>query len=128
MILGCGVDLVDVDRLKRTMRRQGRAFLARIFTPAEQRYCTAKKLSAEHLAARFAAKEAVAKAFGDRQGLTMRWQDVAVVRAPSGQPTIELTGQARQLQRRRGVKTIHLSLTHTARYAVAMVVLEGRGA
>ena len=128
MILGCGVDLVDVARLRRTLRRQGKTFLARIFTPAEQAYCTAKRLSAEHLAARFAAKEAVAKAFGDRQGLTMRWQDVAVVRAPSGQPSIQLTGQARQLQRRRRVRTIHLSLTHTARYAVAMAVLEGRGA
>lgn len=125
MILGCGVDLVEVARLRRTLRRQGKAFLARIFTPAEQRYCVAKRLSAEHLAARFAAKEAVAKAFGDRQGLTMRWQDVAVVRAPSGQPQVALTGQARRLQQRRRVRRIHLSLTHTARYAVAMAVLEG---
>lgn len=128
MILGCGVDLVEVARLRRVLRRQGRTFLARIFTPEERRYCVAKRLSAEHLAARFAAKEAVAKAFGDRQGLTMRWQDVAVVRAPSGQPQVQLTGPARRLQRRRRVRRIHLSLTHTAHYAVAMAVLEGRGA
>ncbi len=125
MIIGCGVDLVDVPRLRRTVRRQGRAFLARLFTPTELTYSRTKRFSAEHLAARFAAKEAVAKAFGDRRGLTMRWQDVAVVHDPSGQPQIQLTGEARQLQRRRRVRRIHLSLTHTAQYAVAMAVLEG---
>ena len=125
MIVGCGVDLVDVPRLQRAVRQQGTAFLRRIFTPAELAYCRRKRLSAEHLAARFAAKEAVAKAFGDRQGLTMRWQDVAIVRTPSGQPSVALTGPARRLQQRRRVRHIHLSLTHTARYAVAMAVLEG---
>ena len=125
MILGCGVDLVEVSRLQRVIRQRSRTFLRRIFTPDELEYCRRKRLSAEHLAARFAAKEAVAKAFGDRQGLTMRWQDVAVVRAESGQPQVKLTGEADRLRRRRGVLRIHLSLTHTARYAVAMAVLEG---
>lgn len=111
--------------MRQAIRRQGAAFLRRIFTADELRYARDKRASAEHLAARFAAKEAVAKAFGDRRGLTMRWQDVAVIRAPSGQPQIRLIGQARQLQRRRHVQQIHLSLTHTARYAVAMAVLEG---
>lgn len=125
MILGCGVDLVEVPRMQRAIRRHGAAFLRRIFTVEELRYARGKRASTEHLAARFAAKEAVAKAFGDRRGLTMRWQDVAVSRAPSGQPQVRLVGQARQLQRRRHVRQIHLSLSHTARYAVAMAVLEG---
>lgn len=124
MILGCGVDLVEVPRLRRALRRQGQTLLRRVFTAGELAYSRRKRFSAEHLAARFAAKEAVAKAFGDRRGLTMRWQDVAVVHADSGQPQIQLVGEARQLQRRRRVRRIHLSLTHTAHYAVAMAVLE----
>ncbi len=128
MILGCGVDLVEVPRLRRTIRRQPITLLKRLFTAEELAYSRRKRFSAEHLAARFAAKEAVAKAFGDRHGLTMRWQDVAVVHAASGQPQIQLVGQARQLQRRRRVQRIHLSPTPPRQYAVAMVVLEGRGA
>ena len=116
---------MEVPRLRQAVRRQGQTFLRRIFTPQELAYARRKRQSPEHLAARFAAKEAVAKAFGDRTGLTMRWQDVAVVHAASGQPQIQLRGQARQLQRRRRVRRIHLSLTHTAQFAVAMAVLEG---
>lgn len=126
MIIGCGIDLVDVSRFQRVVKRQGRHFLSRIFTPVELHYCRDKKMSAEHLAARFAAKEAVAKAFGEREGLTMRWRDVSIDRAASGQPSIALTGEAKLLQKRRRVVKIHLSLTHTSEYASAVVILEGK--
>jgi len=125
MIVGCGVDLVEIPRMRRVLARRGEGFLKRIFTTDELRYCRGKRMWASHLAARFAAKEAVAKAFGDREGLAMRWRDVEVVRAPSGQPQVTLSGQAKQMGRRRRVRRISLSLTHTARYAVAMAVLEG---
>lgn len=125
MITGIGVDLVEVPRMRRVIRRQGSRFLERIFTAQELDYSRRRRFSAEHLAARFAAKEAVAKAFGDRQGLAMRWQDVAVTHAESGQPRVKLAGPAQRLQRSKRVHRIHLSLTHTARYAVAIAVLEG---
>jgi len=110
--------------MQRAIQRQGAPFLQRLFTTEELRYARSQRSPAVHLAARFAAKEAVAKAFGDRRGLTMRWHDVTVVHTSSGQPKVLLAGAAQRLQRRRRVRQMHLSLTHTAEYAVAMVVLE----
>jgi holo-[acyl-carrier protein] synthase len=125
MIVGTGVDITDVSRIKAAVERFGDRFLERVFTPEEVRYCTAKANPAERLAARFAAKEAGMKALGTglRHGIT--WHDVEVVRQPGGRPAVRFSGKAAEFAERLGCKRAHLSLTHTAEQAMAFVVLEG---
>jgi holo-[acyl-carrier protein] synthase len=125
MIVGTGVDITDVSRIKAAVERFGDRFLERVFTPEEVRYCTAKANPAERLAARFAAKEAGMKALGTglRYGIT--WHDVEVVRQPGGRPAVRFSGKAAEFAERLGCKRAHLSLTHTAEQAMAFVVLEG---
>lgn len=124
MIVGTGVDVVEVARIRAAWERFGNRFLARVFTPEEIRYCTSKLNSAERLAARFAAKEAGMKAIGTglRHGVT--WHDLEVVRLPSGKPGLRLTGKAAQFAAQLGCKQAHLSLSHTTEQAIAFVILE----
>jgi holo-[acyl-carrier protein] synthase len=124
MIVGTGVDITEVPRIKAAVERFGRRFLSRVFTPDEVRYCMSRPNAAERLAARFAAKEAAMKAIGTglRHGVT--WQDVEVVREPGGRPTLQLTGKAAEFAARMGYRNCHLSLTHTAEQAMAFVILE----
>lgn len=124
MIVGTGVDIVEVARVRSAVERFGNRFLNRVFTPAEVEYCNSKLNAAERLAARFAAKEAGMKAIGTglRHGVT--WHDLEVVRAPSGKPGLRLTGKVAEFSARLGCRNIHLSLSHTADHAVAFVILE----
>jgi len=124
MIVGTGVDIAEVPRIKAAVERFGERFLRRVFTPEEIRYCTARPNSAERLAARFAAKEAGMKAIGTglRHGVT--WHDLEVVRQPGGRPFLHLTGVAAEFAARLGCKRTHLSLTHTQEQALAFVILE----
>lgn len=125
MILGTGVDLAEVDRLRRAIERFGERFLRRVFTPAEIAYVERRGSRYQRYAARFAAKEAGMKAIGTgwRQGV--RWQDFEVANLSSGKPTLKLHGAAAQVAARQGVRSIALSLTHTAELGMAFVVLEG---
>ena len=127
MIVGTGVDIAEVARIKAAMERFGDRFLHRVFTPEEVRYATSKANAAERLAARFAAKEAAMKAIGTglRHGVT--WQDVEVVRHPGGRPGLRLTGKAADFAAALGCKAIHLSLSHTVEHAIAHDILEGEG-
>ena len=125
-ILGIGVDLVETARIGQSIGRHGEAFLRRVFTENEIAYCSAMKASAPHYAARFAAKEAVSKAFGTGIGAQAGWLEIEVRRKASGEPFIALHGEAAKLAKRRGVSAIRLSLSHTAHYAVAQVVITGR--
>jgi len=122
-ILGTGVDLVEVDRIREAVARPG--FAQRVFTEAEREYCEAHGDPAPHYAARFAAKEAVAKAFGTGIGGQIGFQDIEVGRRATGQPFVRLTGPGAQLAGRLGVGAVHLSLTHTSVQAMALVVVEG---
>jgi holo-[acyl-carrier protein] synthase len=124
MIVGTGIDITEVDRVRETIQRFGSRFLNRVFTEAEIRYCESKKNSAERYAARFAAKEAAMKAIGTglRRGVT--WKDVEVDHAPGGRPILKLSGRAAEFAERLGARHIALSLTHTAQTAMAMVLLE----
>ena len=124
MIIGVGVDIVEVDRIGQMIRHHGRRFLARVFTEGEIAYSRTRKRSAEHFAARFAAKEAVAKALrtGLRRGIT--WKDIEVVVGELGQPDVRLGGGAADRAEELGVNHIHISLTHTAQFAIAHVVAE----
>lgn len=125
MILGTGIDLVEVDRITAAVARYGDRFLERILLPAEIAYCRAHAQPGPHLAARFAAKEAVSKALGTGMGAELGWHDVEVVRKESGEPSLRLHGRGVDLVARRGGRSVHLSLSHTGSHAVAMAILEG---
>jgi holo-[acyl-carrier protein] synthase len=125
MIVGTGVDIAEVPRIREAVARFGERFLKRVFTPEEIRYCTSKANTEERLAARFAAKEAAMKAIGTglRHGVT--WQDVEVVRQLGGRPGLRLSGKAAEFAAALGCQRIHLSLSHTEDQAIAHVILEG---
>jgi holo-[acyl-carrier protein] synthase len=125
MILGTGVDLAEVDRVRTAVERYGDRFVRRIFTEAEIAYVERKANKYERYAARFAAKEAGMKAIGTGWRGGVRWQDFEVANLRSGRPTLALHGVAALVAERLGVRTVHLSLTHTAATAMAVVVLEG---
>jgi holo-[acyl-carrier protein] synthase len=117
-----GIDIVEVPRIAEMIERHGEHFLARCFTAAELAYCQAGKRRDEHLAARFAAKEAVLKALGTGWRSGIAWTDVEVQKLPSGQPTLLLHNRAAELAREQGISSWALSLSHTAAYAVASVI------
>ena len=124
MIVGTGIDLVEVPRIAAAVERFGERFLNRVFTASEIRYCQSKQNAMERFAARFAAKEAGFKALGTgwRHGVT--WKDIEVGREPSGRPTISFSGRAAEFAARLGVRQAALSLSHTSEQAIAHVILE----
>jgi len=124
MIVGSGIDITEIGRIQQSMDRYGQRFLNRIYTAAEQAYCLRKRKSAESFAARFAAKEAGAKALGTGISFGVNWLEIEVVREPSGRPTIQFHGRAAQIAKQLGVAHAALSLTHSGDTAMASVVLE----
>ena len=124
MILGTGVDLAEVARIRAAIARYGRRFIERIYTPGEIAYVERKANRFERYAGRFAAKEAGMKAIGTGWKRGVRWQDFEVSNLPSGRPTLKLHGEAAHIAEQLGVKLISLSITHTASEALAMVILE----
>jgi holo-[acyl-carrier protein] synthase len=124
MIVATGTDLVEVPRLAQLLARDGDGFRRRVFTEEEARYCDSQARPAESFAARFAAKEAVLKCLGTGWGEGIGFADVEVVRAARGALSIQLHGLAADRARRLGIGKIHLSVSHTARYAVAFAVAE----
>lgn len=124
MLVGTGVDLIEIDRIADSIDRYGDHFLHRIFTLAEIDYCLRKKNAAESFAARFAAKEAAAKALGTGIQRGVAWREIEVRRIPGERPTIHFTGRASERAERLGVRHASLSLTHSRDLAMAMVHLE----
>ena len=124
MIVGTGIDAVEIDRIQQTIDRYGQRFLDRLYTAGEQEYCLRKKSSAESFAGRFAAKEAGAKALGTGISRGVTWTEIEVVREPGGRPTVRFHGRAAEIAGRLGVEHAALSLTHTKELAMASVVLE----
>ncbi len=124
MIVGTGVDLAEVPRVRAAIERYGRRFLDRIFTPGEIAYVERKANRYERYAGRFAAKEAGMKAIGTGWKRGVRWRDFEVANLPTGKPTLRLYGQAARIAEHLGVKSISLSLTHTAELGMAHVILE----
>ena len=125
MIVGSGIDLVEVTRIQHSVERYGARFLNRVFTAAEQNYCLRKRSAAESFAARFAAKEAAAKALGTGISRGVHWLEIEVIREPSGKPGVAFHGNAARIASNLGVERVALSLTHTASLAMASVLLEG---
>src|SRR5207253_98178 len=124
MIVGTGIDLAEVDRIRKSIDRYGARFVERIFTSGEIAYVESKANKYERYAARFAAKEAGMKAIGTGWKAGVTWQDFEVTNLPSGKPTLALHGVAAQIAMRLGVKSVALSLTHTSQLGMAHVILE----
>ena len=124
MIVGSGIDVVEVGRIHDSVERFGPRFLNRVFTAAEQAYCLRKRRSSESLAARFAAKEAGAKALGTGISRGVNWLEIEVVREPGGRPALCFHGRAAEIAASLGVAHAALSLTHTTELAMASVMLE----
>ncbi|TMQ56647.1 MAG: holo-[acyl-carrier-protein] synthase [Candidatus Eisenbacteria bacterium] len=118
-MVSVGVDIVEVGRIAGAIERWGPRFLERIFTPKEIAYCTPRARAAESYAVRFAAKEAFAKAL--KVGRVSIWREVEVVRSEGPRPAVQLHGAARQLV---GTRRVDLSLSHAAKHAVAVVLVE----
>ena len=125
MLIGTGVDLIEVERIAHSIERYGERFLRRVYTDQEIAYCSRKRVSAESYAARFAAKEAGAKALGTGISRGVTWNEFQVARNPGGRRILELSGRAALLATELGVRAISLSLTHTGNLAMATVVMEG---
>ena len=124
-IIGIGVDIVETSRIASSIERLGKPFLDRVFTKNERLYCDALHSPEASYAARFAAKEAVSKAFGTGMGARISWLDIEVQRNAEGKPTIELTGEGAIFARELGVVEVMVSLSHSEHYAVAQVVACG---
>jgi holo-[acyl-carrier protein] synthase len=124
MIVGTGIDIAEVQRIRQAIERFGERFLRRVFTDEEMRYCDSKANRIERYAARFAAKEAAMKALGTGWNHGIRWRDVEVRRQPGGRPTILFHGKAAEFAARLGAVHVALSLSHTAEQAIAQVILE----
>jgi holo-[acyl-carrier protein] synthase len=121
-LIGVGVDIIEIERVGQAIQRGGERFVRRVFSEAEARYARSRREPARHLAARFAAKESVIKALRVPPGLGWLWRDIEVIRS-EGPPTIRLTGRALERAAALGVASCHLSMSHSATHAVAVVVL-----
>jgi holo-[acyl-carrier protein] synthase len=125
-ILGTGVDIIETARIQDSLDKYGERFLKRCFWPDEVAYCQRMKFPTLHIAARFAAKEAISKAFGTGIGKELGWRDIEIVKRDSGEPFVALHDKGEGLARRRGVTEIFVSLSHCREYAAAHAVIVGR--
>ena len=125
MILGLGIDIIEVERIRSVHQKHGERFLNRILHPNEVAYCLAHKDPGPFLAVRFAAKEAISKAFGTGIGAELGWHDMEVGRKASGEPFVILHEGGQKLLRARGARAVLISLTHTQTYASAVAILDG---
>src|SRR5947209_18506833 len=123
-MVGTGVDICEVDRVRAAIERFGQRFLKRVFTEGERAYCESKRNRIERYAARFAAKEAAMKAIGTGLRRGVSWQDFEVSREPGGRPTLVISGKAAEFATALGMRRAALSITHTADQALAQVILE----
>jgi len=127
MILGVGIDIIEVARVQASHEKFGERFLNRILHPNEIAYCLSHKMPAPFLAVRFAAKEAISKAFGTGIGAQLGWHDLEVARRESGEPYVIFHGAGQKLLQARGARAVLISLSHTQNYAAAVAVLESAG-
>jgi holo-[acyl-carrier protein] synthase len=124
MILGVGIDIIEVARIESSYAKFGERFLERILHSNEVRYCLSHRAPGPFLAARFAAKEAISKAFGTGIGAQLGWQDMEVDRKESGEPFVILHEKGKTLMAARGATGLRISLSHTQTYAAAVAILE----
>ena len=124
-IIGTGIDIVETGRIRESLEKFGDRFLNRCFTAGEIAYCRGMKFPELHFAARFAAKEAISKAFGTGIGQQLAWKDMEICKRDSGEPYCVLHGKGIELAQRRGVTEVFVSLTHSREYGAAQAVIVG---
>jgi len=124
MILGIGIDIIEVARIQASHEKFGERFLNRILHPGEISYCLSHKAPAPFLAVRFAAKEAISKAFGTGIGAQLSWKDMEIARRESGEPYVILHGPGEELFKARNARVVLISLSHTQAHATAVAILE----
>ena len=124
LIIGCGIDLVKIERIEKIIKRWGNNFTSRIFTPLEEEYCEKKKGNKfQSYAGKFAAKEALLKALG--LGLRgANWKEIEIKNDELGQPIIDTSGKLKNIAYSKGVSKYFISISHTKEYAIAQVILE----
>jgi holo-[acyl-carrier protein] synthase len=125
MILGVGIDIIEVARIQASYEKFGERFMNRILLAGEIAYCLSHRTPAPFIAARFAAKEAISKAFGTGIGAQLGWQDMEVMRRESGEPYVVLHGNGQALLEKRRGRVVLISLSHTQQHASAVAILEG---
>ena len=123
MILGMGVDIIEIYRMRNAIKKWGDSFLTKIFTPREIGYSNSRRFSHQHFAARFAAKEAVVKAFGEPSKHPIRWTEIEVLNDSEGKPVIEFHNDALELKKKKMVGDVVVSMSHSENYAIANVIL-----
>ena len=123
MILGIGIDIIEVKRVEKLLEKRGESFLNRVFLPEEIEYCREKSYPAQHYAARLAVKEAVMKAFGEGWTEKIGWKDILVTRTQKGQPGVKLLDKGKKLRKEREVGEILISLSHADNYSVAQAII-----
>ena len=125
MVIGLGTDMIEIERIRKSLARFGPAFLGRVYTPGEIAYCQRKRRNAdESFAARFAAKEAGAKALGTGISRGVSWREFEVVRQAGQRPELHLSGRAAAIAGELGIRRVSLSLSHSRELAIAVVVAE----
>jgi len=124
LILGTGIDIIEVRRVELAYERHGDRFVRRILLPDELAYCLSHKSPGPFIAARFAGKEAISKAFGTGIGSQLSWHDMEIRRMESGKPYVVLHGQGQTLLAARGGREVHITLSHTTQHATAFAILE----
>lgn len=123
MIVGTGIDIVEVFRMKDAIDKWGMNFLTKVFTAKEIKYSTTKRFAPQHFAARFAAKEAVVKAFGVARRFPINWTDIEIFNDGEGKPVILFSNDALKLKKQKNVDDVVVSMSHSKNYAVANVIL-----
>jgi holo-[acyl-carrier protein] synthase len=123
MIFGTGVDIVEIDRVRDAIRKWDESFLKKVFTDREISYSNSRRFSHQHFAARFAAKEAIIKAFGEPRKHPMNWTDIEVLNDDEGKPLIEFHDKALALKKRKKIGDVIVSLSHSKNYAIANAIL-----
>ena len=127
MIVGTGIDIVEVFRMKDAINKWGENFLTKVFTEKEIKYSSSKRFAPQHFAARFAAKEAVVKAFGEARRFPLQWTDIEVFNDREGKPIISFKNDALKLKKKKNVSEVIVSMSHSKNYAVANVILLRKG-
>jgi holo-[acyl-carrier protein] synthase len=127
MIVGTGIDIVEIDRMEGAIKKWGTHFLSKVFTAKEIAYSNAKPFSPQHFAARFAAKEAVIKAFGEPRKFPVKWTDLEVMNDKEGKPVIRFHNNAVTVKKKKKVDDVLISMSHSKNYAVAHAILLKKG-
>ncbi len=123
MVLGTGIDIIEVSRIKNAIEKWGDGFLKKVFTDKELEYSKTKRFAYQHLAGRFATKEAVLKAFGGGWIRNLPWKDVEIINDKNGKPEIKLHREAKKISRMKKIAEVHVSMSHTKDYAAASAIL-----